>query len=652
MSEFNTTNPYHKEFGLFKNITFILKAISKYSKLLLIMLPMGFFINAFQRYLWTFITKFVIDLISRDGNTKQLAILIGIFSISMLVLFILQTFYYNKQFVQCIIVRMKLVMEKNIKMMTMPFEYTEDPEVLDCNQKADNASNSNDSGVEGMEHEIIHFVEQLGVVIFGLVILGTMNPWIVLGMTILAIINFIISNRVSIYSKKYIWDPLALWWRKRWYMNHALADFSFAKDIRMYGLRPWLTDKFIELNKERYEVQRRSTRLWFWRGILSHILWLLSQGCVYAYLIFQLYNKSITIGNFTLYLTSSATFFECITSLLNSLNQMLQRSREVDDFRSFLEIAAENNENNLSRGGTACPATRGLPLGRTTLRPTPSSVDTPQRPVQIPVPELSCCEFEFQNVSFKYPRAERYALKNLNLKIKAGERLAVVGMNGAGKSTFIKLLLRLYDPTEGQILLNGVDIQTYDKNSYYKLFAPVFQEVNLFAFSLAENVSMQSPDDTDRAKVQKCIEDAGLSDKTSQFSNGLDTQLLKVIYDDGVDLSGGEKQKLALARALYKNSPVVVLDEPTSALDAIAESKLYQDFDKLIGGKTSIYISHRLSSTQFCNNVAMFKNGQMIEYGTHTELMEKGGEYAQMFHIQSQYYIEDDTLAPMEDSHE
>ena len=220
-----------------------------------------------------------------------------------------------------------------------------------------------------------------------------------------------------------------------------------------------------------------------------------------------------------------------------------------------------------------------------------------------------------------------------------------MGLNGAGKTTFIKLLLRLYEPTEGEILLNGVDIREYDKMDYYRVFAPVFQEVELFAFPLAENISMKPPKETDTKKAEQCLFDAGFGEKLAELNDGVNTEVLKVIHDDGVDFSGGEKQKIALARALYKNAPVVVLDEPTAALDALAEAKLYADFDKLIGGKTAVYISHRLSSTQFCNNVAMFKDGEMIEYGTHNSLMELGGEYANMFEVQAQYYLEHEKAA-------
>ena len=642
-------NPLHKEFGLFSNFSYVFNAMKKYSKILVCMLPLGFIILPIQRYLWSFITKFVMDIVTTGKGIKELLFIVAVFSIISLVVSCLQTFYNNKVFVQCIVVRMRVILQKNLLMMKMPFEYTENPDVLDCCQKASNAVNGNSEGIEGMEHQIFAFVEQLGIVIAGLFILGTMNIWIVLAMCALAFINFLISNWASKYSKRTIWDPLAPWWRKRWYMNIALSDFSYAKDVRLFGLKKWITDKFIELNKERFEAQRRGARLWFWVGVCSSVFWLVFQGAVYAYLVNGIVTKSLTLGNFTLYLTSAATFFECISSLLNCFTQMMQKSREIDDFRTFMEIESIVKEivgsSPTMTGNTSpTPQKTNLSFSRLTREYSQKSKSFSRLTRESPLPEVpsyDSYEFEFKNVSFKYPRAEKYALKNLNLKLKAGERLAVVGLNGAGKSTFIKLLLRLYEPTEGQILLNGVDISTYNLESYFNVFAPVFQDINLFALTFAENVSMESHDQTNLSLVEEYTKNSGLEEKLNNLPNGLNTQMLKIIYDDGIDMSGGEKQKLALARALYKNSPVVVLDEPTSALDAIAESKLYQEFDKLIGGKTAVYISHRLSSTQFCNNVAMFMEGKMIEYGTHDSLMAQGGEYAKMFKIQSQYYIDE-----------
>ena len=604
-------NPYHKEYGLFSNLLFTLRAMKKYAPLIILMLPLGFVLMPVQRYLWSFLSKYIIDLITVEGSVQSLAKIIIIFTVILIAFYILQTFYYNKLWVLKILVRMKIVMQKNYKMMVMRFEDTEDPEVLDCYQKAERACDGGGNGIEGFEQEIISFVENLSVVAGGFAIIGTMNVWLAIIMIGFSVINFVIFNATNKYVKKIVWDQLAPWWRKHWYMNQALANFSYAKDIRMYGLSSWLKKRFKEINDVRLSYQKLSNKIWFWVACALSLLWFFAQGGVYAFLIYKVFLHELTIGNFTLYLTSAMTLFSCMNELLNNVNTMLQRSRECDDLRSFLDLEKE------FRGKNA----------------------------KLPdVPVFNAYEFEFKNVSFKYPRQEKYALRDVNLKIKAGERLAVVGLNGAGKTTFIKLLLRLYEPTEGAIFLNGQDIRSWDLNSYFAIIAPVFQDVNLFAMTYKENVSMKELEKTDDKLVKKCSEDAGLGEKISNLKDGIDTQLLKVIYDDGTDMSGGEKQKLALARALSKNAPVVVLDEPTAALDALAESKLYQDFDKRIGGKTAIYISHRLSSTQFCNNVAMFKDGQLIEYGTHDSLMKKKGEYANMYMVQAQYYVEEEEL--------
>ena len=251
--------------------------------------------------------------------------------------------------------------------------------------------------------------------------------------------------------------------------------------------------------------------------------------------------------------------------------------------------------------------------------------------------------FTFQSW-FKYNGSNKYALKDINLTIAPGERLAVVGLNGAGKTTMIKLLCRLYAPTEGKILLNGIDIQRFDREEYFALFAPAFQNVEIFAFTMEENVSMKTEKESNSQRAEEFLRKAGLGDKLDSLERGVKTEMLTVIDKHGIDLSGGEKQKLAFARALYKDSPIVVLDEPTSALDPIAEYEMYHNFENLIGKKTAIFISHRLSSTRFCNHIAMFSNGTMIEYGKHDELLRKEGVYADMFRIQAQYYQEGGTV--------
>ncbi len=246
-------------------------------------------------------------------------------------------------------------------------------------------------------------------------------------------------------------------------------------------------------------------------------------------------------------------------------------------------------------------------------------------------------EVEFRDVSFRYPGSEDYALRHVNMKFRVGERLAVVGMNGSGKTTFIKLLCRLYDPTEGTILLNGIDIRKYDYDEYISIFSVVFQDFSLTDFTLGQNVA--AADAYDAKKAQECLEKAGFGERLKDLPHGLDTFLGKAFDKEGVDMSGGEQQKIALARTLYKDAPFIVLDEPTAALDPIAEAEIYSKFNEIIEDKTAIYISHRLSSCRFCDNILVFHKGDVIQQGSHDQLVtDAQGKYYELWHAQAQYY--------------
>ena len=256
-------------------------------------------------------------------------------------------------------------------------------------------------------------------------------------------------------------------------------------------------------------------------------------------------------------------------------------------------------------------------------------------------------EVEFKNVSFKYPGCDVYALQNVNIKFKIGEKLAVVGMNGSGKTTFIKLLCRLYDPTEGEILLNGIDIRKYNYREYMMIFSVVFQDFKLFSLTLGENVAAQV--DYDRKKAARALMDSGFQESsfTDNLQNafplmtdGLDTYLYKDYNNTGVSISGGEAQKIAIARALYKDAPFIILDEPTASLDPLSEAEIYEKFNQITGDKTAVYISHRLSSCKFCDKIAVFHQGSIIQTGTHQELLaDESGKYQELWMAQAQYYV-------------
>ena len=605
------TDEFHKEYGVISNCRYILGKFVKYRKSLILFIITGSIAAASMTYLWSFFGKLVIDMIeqqasSPDKDIKPLLYLTLITSAAELLFMWLNTVSSMKMSVGFTYVRLMIIKERIAKTLGMEYEALETPEMLDRLQKAKRATAGDWQGVQGM----MTYMQVMGVqiisVTIAVAIMTTFNPWIILIIVVLSFAQFLFFDYIRKKDKKEMWDAMMPHWRKLEYMENVTTDFSYAKDIRLFGMQKYLAKKQIDVYDEELRHWIKSRQYWIYNTIFAHGISLLRQLIIIGWLVYSVVFNGLSIGNFTLYTASAAAFSNAINEILQALSALRERSAHTDDYRSFMDI--------------------------------PSADDKAQT---IPIPPADKYTFEFKNVSFKYRGQEKYALKNVNLTLHAGEKLAVVGLNGAGKSTFIKLLLRLYDVTEGCILMNGTDIRKFDRKEYYELFAPAFQDVMVFAFPVAENVSMKEPFNTDKAEAEKMLRLAGLGDKLDKLEKGVDTELLKVLYDDGVDLSGGEKQKLALARALYKKSKIIVLDEPTAALDALAEFRLYQSFNELVGNRTAVYISHRLSSTRFCDRVAMFKDGEMVEIGTHDSLMEADGAYADMFRVQAQYYVED-----------
>ena len=602
-------NPLHTEYGILKNSAYIFGKIRQYKPFLPWLMVLGVFTGSLMQYLWTFIGKFVIDIIEQQASTpgKDFIPLLSLLIVTTAIELVsmgLNSIADNRIWFNFINVRTKMISERIRKVLSMEYQTLENPDVLNMAQKAEQATSGNSIGVEGMMHSVYAICKNIVLMAVTLTTIVTLDWKLIIILSVVSFLQFLFFRHTVKRDKKEVWDKLAPTWRKINYMERATQDFDYAKDIRLFGMKNWLLDKQHEILEEKQGRIMHSKNLWIRNSTFSNLIGIVSKGAVYAILIYSVIDTDMSIGNFTLFLGLSTTFSSTLTTFLNSLGQFKEQSMQTDDFRSLIDYESDPEN------------------------------DT------IPLPKTDRYTFEFKNVSYRYKGTEEYALKNLNLTFEAGKRLAVVGLNGAGKTTFIKLLLRLYDVTEGEILLNGTDIRRFKRNEYYTLFAPVFQNVEIFAFPMSENISMKPPFDTDIESAESCAVKAGLGEKLDSLSDGITTELLKVIHDNGVDLSGGEKQKLTLARALYKNAPVIVLDEPTAALDPLAEYSLYKNFDEIIGDKSAIYISHRLSSTRFCDSIAMFKAGEMVEYGTHDELLVKGGEYSEMFNIQAQYYKE------------
>ena len=385
-------------------------------------------------------------------------------------------------------------------------------------------------------------------------------------------------------------------------------DYHYGKDIRLYDAKALIKSKLDGdlVIKKRWIKQLVSNNMksGFFSNLSAGALLIIS----YIFVALRAAAGALTAGAVVKYAGIIYRFSQAVTNIFNALEEYAVSSNRQLSTLEYLNI-----EDVLKKG-------------------------------TLPVEKRAFCdgsdneyEIEFRDVSFQYPGSDTYALRHISLKFHVGERLAVVGMNGSGKTTFIKLLCHLYDPTEGEILLNGIDIRKYDYEEYMSIFSVVFQDFKLFSFSLGQNVAADM--DYDAKRVEACLDAAGFDNRRSSMPDGLKTCLYKDFEENGVEISGGEAQKIALARALYKDAPFIVLDEPTAALDPIAESEIYSKFNEIVGNRTAIYISHRLSSCRFCDEIAVFDNGQIVQLGSHEELAaDAGGKYHELWNAQAQYY--------------
>ena len=381
-----------------------------------------------------------------------------------------------------------------------------------------------------------------------------------------------------------------------------------AKDIRMFGIHPWFDDMYKSGIRLLDAFHNRAARVYIWKNILDIIFTFLRNGAAYIYLIAMVLDNGMSASEFLLYFSMVGGFSGFVSGILGGASDLRNKCLDISAIREVLTYP------------DAFPLNEGKDVTYT------------GRPGVI----------RFENVSFRYPGKDEnpYVLKNINFTISPGERLAVVGLNGAGKTTLVKLLVGFYDPTEGRITYNGVDLRELKRREYYKEFSAVFQDINIFAGTVAENVAA-SMIDVDKDRVKKCIAYADLTKKVESMPLGYDTLLNRNVYEDAQDLSGGERQRLVLARALYKEAPILLLDEPTAALDPIAESEIYNKYNDMTSGKSAVYISHRLASTRFCDKILLLDNSIIAEEGSHEELIRLGGKYAELYEVQSSYYRDD-----------
>jgi len=489
--------------------------------------------------------------------------------------------------------------EMSLRVMELDFQLTEDKKALDQIEKARTGMDWYSGGVYGISLQVFQFLSNI-IKIAGVIVLILLHAPVLFAITaFLLIINTVINskgNRIEIEA----FNKLSKSNRIFGYLGWELVDFRYGKDIRLYDARDMMVEKWNGYNLDALSSWKWQADQMLPLNSIKTVCDAVKDFCTYLYLGILVITGKITIGTFSQMLSAGSAFHSSMQGLIWNVQELVKRTNYAYEYVKFMNY--------------------------------PPAITKGEHPVADGPHTI-----EFKNVSFSYPNTDVKVLDGVNLTLHPGEHLSVVGLNGAGKTTFIKLLCRLYDTTDGEILLDGINIKDYDYDEYMALFSPVFQDFNLLAFSIKDNIILDHAcEDKDLSTL---IEQTGLKEKTDSLEKGIDTILFKFFDEAGIEPSGGEQQKIAIARALFKKAPIVILDEPTAALDPVAEYDIYRQFDTFVGKKTAIYISHRLSSCKFCDRIAVFSEGCIKEYGTHDELVGKpDGIYAEMFAAQAQYY--------------
>lgn len=500
----------------------------------------------------------------------------------------------------------------NRKTLSLDYDKIENPDVRILRQKIKENSYINNYGVEKMRWNVIRSMSCLIEITFSAVLFFEMLHlimtvpfhWLSI-VLLLSLIGFMtLTILFQLYGNKKssaFWDKIGeLMLREN---RYGQGYNPAGMDNRIYRQQIIINKLYRKFNKEHLKTYLNVQQKIFILAVPVRICSKLSELCSYLIICFYCTLGAFPVGSIIKYVGYLGQLTGNIGNLFNVITDLRTNERFLETYLEYLDI-----KNDMYQGS-------------------------------LTVEKRSDKRFDiaFKNVSFRYAGSEVYALKHINLNIKVGERLAIVGMNGSGKTTFIKLLCRLYDPTEGEVIMNDFNIRKYDYRQYLDIFSVVFQDYNLLAVPLGNNVASAAT--WDIAKAEKCLYEVGFRERYQEMPKGLETPLYKNFDEDGVVVSGGEAQKIALARALYKDAPFIILDEPTAALDPVAEAEIYSKFDEIVGDKTAIYISHRLSSCRFCDKIVVFDKGEIVQIGTHQQLLaDETGKYHELWYAQAQYY--------------
>ncbi len=597
----NKTKP---KYGLFNNLGFMVSNANKVSKSIMIYTLVISALSVALNLTELYIAPYILAKVENKVPISELIITIAVFASVLFVLKALKGYFEEGCLYGRISARSAIIARINNKVNTTSYINTLKTPFKELKSKAQDATMSNQKATEHIYTTMNYILtNSIGFAVY-LVLLSNINILLIAVVIVTSIIGFMVSRKTDEWRYNHREEESDLF-KKMWYISGMVYDIKFVKDVRIFGLSSWIKDIYAGLVKSYAAFIGKSEVYKMIGSIVDCLLSILRNAIAYVYLINMVIKGRMGVPEFLLYFTAVSGFTAWITGILQEFSTAYKESLDINSVREFLDYP----EPFKFEGG-------------------------------IPIPENATgYGIKLKDVSFKYDEAEDYTIKNLNLTIRPGEKLAVVGLNGAGKTTLIKLICGLFDPTEGKVLLNDIDIREFNRREYYKLFSTVFQTSEVMDVSVSENVA-QATEGIDVKRVGKALELAGLAEKIDELKSGIDTKLGHEVWDDGVELSGGQNQRLLLARALYKDAPLLVLDEPTAALDPIAENDIYLKYNEMTKGKSSVFVSHRLASTRFCDRIIFIADGGIKEEGTHDELMKLKGAYAELFEVQSRYYRE------------
>ena len=554
-----------------------------------------------------YVSPSILSVVERHAPVAELLTTVLVFVI--LIMFCsAATSYVNSNILYGrVTVRLALISAINKKACTTSYSNLTDEKFMKLGAKCQQATCSNHEATEAIWGTLTSLAQNcVGFVIY-LFLLVSVDKWLMLVILLTSLIGYFINKFLTGYGYRHREEEGEIS-SKLWYQLRQAQNYTAAKDIRIFGMKQWIQEITYKAMTAFTAFHRRAHNVYIWGSILDLVLAFLRNGLAYFVLINLVLSGDLSVSAFLLYFSAIGGFTAWVTGILGSMTTLYRQSLDISTIREFLEYPEPFRFQN----GKTLSATADI-----------------------------MHELKLEHVSFKYPGAEDYTLEDINLTIHPGEKIAVVGLNGAGKTTLVKLICGFFDPTEGRVLLDGKDIRDYNRQDYYAMFSAVFQNFSLLAETVAANVA-QTVENYDMKRIEDCVKKAGLSDKIHSLKDGYQTNLNRTVYEDGAELSGGETQKLMLARALYKKAPFIILDEPTAALDPIAEADMYNKYNEMTKGCASVYISHRLASTRFCDRILLIDNHRIAEEGTHEELLKLSGEYARLFEIQSKYYREGD----------